>query len=101
MRILASIKVTPIGTSSSSLSKYVAEVVEVLRRRNLKYAISPFNTSVELDSLTQLVELVEEVKERLKEMGVPRVGIDISLDLRFDKETTLEHKVNSVVQKLK
>ncbi|MEM2025917.1 MAG: MTH1187 family thiamine-binding protein [Desulfurococcaceae archaeon] len=101
MRILASIKVTPIGTSSSSLSKYVAEVVEVLRRRNLKYTISPFNTSVELDSLAQLVELVEEVKERLKEMGVPRVGIDISLDLRFDKEITLEHKVNSVVQKLK
>ncbi|MEZ0290842.1 MAG: MTH1187 family thiamine-binding protein [Sulfolobales archaeon] len=100
MRVLATIRVIPIGTSSPSLSSYVAEVVNVLRERKIKYVLTPFNTAVELNDLGELTEVIDSMISRLRARGVQRIAIDIQLDLRFDKEISLEYKVDSVERKL-
>jgi len=100
LKVLAFIKVIPIGTSGGSLSHYVAEVIKVLESRGVKYQLTSFGTGDELGSLNELTGLVNEVTERLRSMGIPRVLVDVSLDLRFDKEITLEHKVRAVYEKL-
>lgn len=100
MKVLAFIKVIPIGTSGGSLSHYVAEVIKIFESKGIKYQLTPFGTGVELSSLDELTNLVEEVAGRLRSVGVPRVLVDVSLDLRFDKEITLEHKVRAVFEKL-
>ncbi|MCX8185170.1 MAG: MTH1187 family thiamine-binding protein [Sulfolobales archaeon] len=100
MKILASLRVIPVGTSSTSISSYVAEAVRVLERRNVKHVVTPFSTDVELSSLLELAEVVEEVVARLRFLGVSRVLVDVTVDFRFDKEVSLERRVSSVGEKL-
>ncbi|MEM1600570.1 MAG: MTH1187 family thiamine-binding protein [Sulfolobales archaeon] len=100
IKVLAFVKVIPIGTSSSSLSSYVAEAIKVLNSMNIKYQLTPFGTAVEVDSIDRVADLLKELNRRFRDMGVPRLVIDVSLDLRYDKEITLEYKVSSVYEKL-
>ena len=100
MRILVAIRVVPIGTCSTSISSYVAEVINILKEKGVKYSLTPFNTAMELTNLNQLSEILGEVVRRLSSRGVSRLAIDVQLDVRLDKEITLEYKVNSVLEKL-
>lgn len=100
MRVLGSIRVVPVGTNSASLSSYVAEALRVIRSAGLKCQLTPSGTAVEADSIEEVAEVVKEIAGRLRAMGVPRLVIDVSLDLRFDKDITLEYKVRSVQEKL-
>ncbi len=100
MKILVFLRVIPIGTSSASLSNYVARVIRVIESMGLKYTITPFGTGIELESFNELSRLLEVVTSELRKTGVSRIAIDISLDLRFDKEITLEYKIESVKSKL-
>ena len=100
MAVLAQLKVVPLGVGTS-LSKYVAKVIEVLERRGIKYVLGPMGTAVEFSDLKELTDVIDEVIKVLRNLGVQRVGIDISLDIRFDKELSLEGKVASVKEKLK
>ncbi|MEM1634725.1 MAG: MTH1187 family thiamine-binding protein [Thermosphaera sp.] len=97
MRILANIRVIPIGTCSSSIGDHVKKAVEVLRNHGINYVVTPFSTAFEIESLDELAEITGEIINILKDEGVNRVAIDISLDLRFDKEISLDYKVKRVV----
>ncbi|MGC9010077.1 MAG: MTH1187 family thiamine-binding protein [Sulfolobales archaeon] len=101
MRILASIRVIPIGTKDTSLSKYVATVIDILRDLGVKYMITPFNTAIELEDLSKLNTVIEKIIDSLGGLGIKRVAIDIQLDIRLDKELTLEYKIRSVEEKVK
>ncbi|MEM0015357.1 MAG: MTH1187 family thiamine-binding protein [Zestosphaera sp.] len=98
--MLGSIRVVPVGTQSASLSSYVAEALRVIEAAGLKHQVTPFGTAVEADSVEGIAKVVEEIAERLRAMGVPRLVVDVSLDLRFDKNITLEYKVRSVQERL-
>ncbi len=100
MRVLAFIRVVPVGTETASISSYVAEAVKILESAGLKYEVTPFGTAVEAGSIREVAEAVERVAERLRVMGVPRLLIDISFDLRYDKEITLDYKVRSLLSKV-
>jgi len=93
-------RVVPLGTGDTSLSSYVAMVAKVLDRLNVKYELTPMNTVLELGSLDDVLHIVRCVVDELRSMGVKRIAIDISMDLRFDKESTIEGKLRSVREKL-
>lgn len=101
MGLVAAIRVIPVGTCSSSLSEYVAEVVRVLEKRGVRYMLTPFNTSVELDGLEALTEILRDIVEMLRSRGIARISIDVSLDIRFDKPVTLLQKIESVEKRLR
>ena len=100
MALLVQLRIIPIGVGTS-LSGYVARVVDVLRKRGVKYVLGPMSTSLEVRDFEELAELLREVVDVLRSEGIQRIAIDVSIDARFDKESTLERKVASVEEKLK
>jgi len=100
MKILLALRVIPIGTGDTSLSSYVAEVVKIFEKRGLRYILSPFNTSIEIDDFNQLSDILKEIVQTLSSRDVKRMAIDISIDVRLDKEISLVYKIESVERKI-
>jgi len=98
---IVQVSVVPIGTASTSLSKWVAESLRVLRNHSdLKYQLTPMGTVIE-GELDELFEVAREMHETLFKDGVTRVLTRISIDDRRDKRLTLQSKVDSVMKKLR
>jgi uncharacterized protein (TIGR00106 family) len=100
MKILAFVRVVPIGTSTTSLGSYVAEAIKVIKSLGVNYQVTPFGTGVELNSFEDLTKLISLINEKLRSLNISRLLIDVSLDLRYDKEISLEYKVKSVQEKV-
>ena len=100
MKILLALRVIPIGTGDTSLSSYVAEVVKIFEKRGLRYILSPFNTSIEIDDFNQLSDILKEIVQTLSNRDVKRIAIDINIDVRLDKEISLGYKIESVERKI-
>ena len=100
MKILLALRVIPIGTGDTSLSSYVAEVVKIFEKRGLRYILSPFNTSIEIDDFNQLSDILKEIVQTLSSRDVKRIAIDINIDVRLDKEISLGYKIESVERKI-
>uniref|UniRef100_A0A7C2ZVD2 Thiamine-binding protein domain-containing protein n=1 Tax=Ignisphaera aggregans TaxID=334771 RepID=A0A7C2ZVD2_9CREN len=63
--------------------------------------LTPFGTCIEIENFETLAEILKEIAERSKTEGIKRLVIDVSLDIRFDKQISLESKVRSVEEKLR
>ncbi|RKD27654.1 uncharacterized protein, MTH1187 family [Caminicella sporogenes DSM 14501] len=99
---MAIVEVTtvPLGTGSTSLSKYVAKCHEVLKEeKNIKFQLTPMGTIIEGD-LDTILKVVRKIHEVPFENGALRVSTTIKIDDRRDKELTMEGKVKSVMAKL-
>ena len=97
--MLVELSVVPIGVGES-LSKYVAEALKVIRGRKLRYELSSMGTVVELESYRELGELMQEINDRLVEMGAGRVYMVVKVDYRV-KGGSIESKKRSVEEKLR
>lgn len=97
---VAEIIITPLGTGSPSLSKYVAKVHKVLEKYNVKYQLTPMSTIIEADVDT-IFKIAREMHEALFSEGIQRVVTNLRVDDRRDKELTMEGKVKAVMEKLK
>ena len=93
------IKILPLGTGSTSTSKWVADVLNVVRDSGLKYQLTPMATIVEGD-VDQLFALARKIHEVPFNAGAQRVVTHIEIDDRRDKPSSMEQKVRSVQEKL-
>lgn len=100
MAILVELRVIPIGTGSTSLSSYVASVINVVRNSGYRYVLGPMGTSIEINSFNDLAKLLNDIAGVLRDMNVNRIVIDIAMDIRLDKEISLIDKVKSIEEKL-
>jgi uncharacterized protein (TIGR00106 family) len=97
---IVQVSVVPIGTATTSLSRWVAETLRVLRNHsNLKYQLTPMGTVIE-GELDEVLEVVREMHETPFKNGATRVLTALSIDDRRDQHPTLESKVDSVMKKL-
>ncbi len=96
VKVVVDIAVEPIGTSSTSISRYVRKVVEVLEREGLKVYPAPSMTSFELDDLTRLGFILKRINDELEKEGVKRIVTILKIDDRRDKETSIEHKLEVI-----
>ncbi|MEM1542176.1 MAG: MTH1187 family thiamine-binding protein [Ignisphaera sp.] len=101
MAIILELKVIPIGTSTTSLSSYIARVVESIARKGYSYILGPMGTVIEINTLDEVSLIVEDVVKCMREQGVDRVLIHVYIDVRFDKDMKPLDKVKSVEEKLK
>jgi len=92
------ISVVPLG-EGCSVSKYVAECVNVIKRYNLTYEITAMGTIIEGD-LEKLMEVALLMHKVPFDMGVKRVLTTIKIDDRRDKTLTIHSKVESVKEKM-
>lgn len=93
------ISVAPIGTATTSLSRFVAGVERVLRESGLKHQLTAMGTIIEGD-LDKIVPVLRRMHEQPFAEGAARVLTTIKIDDRRDKPHTIEGKVRSVTERL-
>jgi uncharacterized protein (TIGR00106 family) len=102
LTIIASIEVIPIGTTSTSLSPYVALAVKELRKiKGIKFQVGPMSTSIEARTLDELLKAVKVSHEAAFKAGAKRVMTTLTVDDRRDvKHVTMLNKVKAIEQYL-
>ncbi len=94
------VSTVPLGTGTSSLSRYVARAVEVLRgEEDIKYELTSMGTIIEGD-LERLLALVRRMHEAVFDTGAMRVLTVIKIDDRRDKASSMSSKVKAVRKEL-
>ncbi len=98
-KTIAEITIVPLGTGSTSLSQYVADVENVLKKyKDLKCELTPMSTIVE-GELDRILEAVREMHETPFQKGAKRVSTRLSIDDRRDKSASMSAKIESVKSK--
>ena len=99
--ITAELTIIPIGTSGTSLSKYVAAAVSALDSDGIKYELTGMGTLLESDDLEKIFTAIKTAHEAVFNTGAERVATSIKIDERRDEDRTIKDKVSSVTQRLK
>ena len=95
------VSVVPLGTGTSSVSKYVARALSVLEKeKEVSYQLTPMGTVIEGD-LDKVLSVVRRMHESAFGSDVRRVLTTITIDDRRDKAATMEGKVSSARNKLR
>jgi len=94
------VSITPLGTGTPSVSRYVAGCLQVLRTSGLKHQLTPMGTIIE-GEVGDILDVIRRMHEVPFAAGAVRVSTLIKIDDRRDQqEHTMEGKVRSVVEKL-
>ncbi|MGM0853119.1 MAG: MTH1187 family thiamine-binding protein [Bacillota bacterium] len=100
---IVDVTVIPIGTESSSVSSYVADLHRILKeyeeKGKIRFQLTPMNTIIEGD-LPVLFQVIQDIHESPFQQGIKRVATNIRIDDRRDKKTTMEGKLSSVQRQL-
>ncbi len=91
--------ITPIGTGTPSVSRYVAGVHRVLQASGLVHELTAMGTIIEGD-LDEILAVVRKMHEVPFAEGAARVSTFVKIDDRRDKEHTIARKMRSVREKL-
>lgn len=70
-----------IGTPTTSVSKYVARVVEIIRDSKLKYTLHSAGTTIE-GPWDEVMAAIGKAHEAVHEMGAVRIQSDIRVGTR-------------------
>ena len=98
--VIASLTVTPVGTETPSLSRYVAECARVLNESGVKHTLTPMGSVLE-GPLEEILLIVARVHEIPFSQGVERVSTRLTIDDRRDKKASAQGKMDSVEKWLK
>ncbi|MNJ72585.1 hypothetical protein D3C77_692540 [compost metagenome] len=97
---IAEVTVIPIGTGTTSLSPYVAELQRVLKeQRGIQYTLTSMSTIIE-GSLDDVFSAIRAIHESPFQSDARRVSTSIKIDDRRDQESSSEQKLRSVQDKL-
>ena len=97
---VAFLTITPLGTATPSVSKYVAGVERILRATRLTHQLTAMGTIIEGD-LDEILAVVRQMHEHPFTQGAVRVSTSLRIDDRRDKEHTIAGKMRSVEERLK
>lgn len=95
--VLLEMSVVPLGLGES-VSKYVAQCVDLIDQSGLEYELHAMGTIVE-GELPEVVALMQACIEKMAEHS-DRVSCSSKLDYRKGKSGRLSAKVSSIEQKL-
>lgn len=97
---IAEVTVIPIGTGSTSLSSYVAELQRGLgQQKGITYTLTSMSTIIE-GSLDDIFAAIRAIHEAPFQDGAMRVSTSVKIDDRRDKAGSSEQKLRSVQDKL-
>ena len=96
--VIAETKIIPIGTETTSLSRYIAACINTAKQaEHISYQLTAMGTIIQ-GPLERVLELAQKIHEVPFTMGVQRVVTTISIDDRRDKQITMESKVKAVTK---
>ncbi len=93
--IVAEFSMVPMG-SGTSAGDYVKAIHHILEDAEVSFIPGPMSTAVEAKSLQELFDLMEKASDRLVQMGVKRIITSIRIDMRLDKEISMQSKLSRV-----
>lgn len=93
------ISIVPIGTKTTSLSKYIADIIRLLEESELKFALNDMGTTIH-GPIDQLFDIAKKLHDVPFQKGAKRVYTVIKIDDRRDKRSNLGDKKSSVLKKL-
>ena len=97
---IANVSIVPLGTKTTSLSRYVAQALKVLQSEpDVKYELTAMGTILEGD-LERILVAVQKMHQAVIDSGAPRVYTTITIDDRRDKPSSRQQKVTSAKRKL-
>ncbi|MEK3712480.1 MTH1187 family thiamine-binding protein [Paenibacillus sp. FSL R7-0333] len=97
---IGEVTVIPVGTGSTSLSSYVAEMQRVLETvEGITYELTSMGTIIE-GPVARILAAVEALHESQFTAGAQRVSTSLKIDDRRDKISTSRSKLESVERKL-
>lgn len=99
---IVEITVIPVGTGTTSLSGYVADMQRILERSgsSIRYQLTPMSTIIEGD-LGELFDIVRRLHESPFANGAGRVCTTVKIDDRRDRFSSMEQKMQSVAERLR
>jgi uncharacterized protein (TIGR00106 family) len=98
--IVAEIAVTPLGTSKTGLSDYIARAVEEVKKAGLKYQLHPMGTVFEAPDLETACRVMRAAHRAVIEAGAKRVLTTMRVDERIDQPRNMEERVERVKAKI-
>jgi uncharacterized protein (TIGR00106 family) len=93
--IISQLSIAPVG-EGTSLSKYVKNIINVLKKNNIKYKTNAMATVIETEDLKTLFRVIEEAHNSVIKLGVERVITELKIDDRKDKQVTISTKLKSL-----
>jgi uncharacterized protein (TIGR00106 family) len=94
------VSITPLGTGTPSVSRFVAGVERILRGTTLKNQLTAMGTIIEGD-LDEILAVIRRMHEHPFQEGAVRVSTLIKIDDRRDKpDHSIAGKLRSVEEKL-
>jgi len=95
MTVIAEITTYPLD-KGISLSKYVKQAIRVLDKSGYKYHIAPMATSVEAETVEELLALFGRMHNAIADAGCQRISTTIRIDDRRDRSREMMDKVRAV-----
>ena len=93
--IISQLSIAPIG-KDVSVSKYVKEVIEVIKKHDVKYETNAMATVIETKDLETLFNIVQEAHMTMVNSGAERVITELKIDDRRDKNATMKSKIRAL-----
>lgn len=94
--IIAEFSITPIGTGSTSVSKYVKAAHTELKKLGIHFEAGAMSTTLEARTLDEIFLSVKKAEEAMIKQGAKRLAIYLKVDDRRDKEATIKSKIEAV-----
>ena len=93
--IIASLAMFP-TSEGSSVSRYVKEVIKIIDDSDLKNVTGGMSTTIESPDMRTLFQVIENAHQKLIDMGVERIHIDLHIDHRLDKDASIQSKLKAL-----
>lgn len=98
---IVAVSIAPLGTGSTSVSRYVAETQRVLDRHpELNAQLDSMFTTIE-GELPDIFAAITEMHEALVALGAQRLSTVVKIDDRRDEGHSMAEKVAAVEKHLK
>ena len=93
--IIAELSIFP-TSEGASVSRFVKEALRIIENSGLKNETGGMATTIESPNLDTLFKVIEKCHEAVVKMGAKRIHIDLRVDHRLDKESSIETKLKSI-----
>ncbi len=98
-QVIAEIHVVPLGTETTSLSRYIAACLDTVKQaQDISYQLTAMGTIIQ-GPLERVFEVAQKMHEAPFAMGAKRIATTINIDDRRDIAATIEDKVKAVLSK--
>lgn len=96
---LLQLTIIPLGTDTTSVGEYVADVQKALENENVSFKLTDMGTLLEGDIQT-LLQVVSRIYELPFNRGAQRVVTQMVIDDRRDKDISIGDKTAAVQKRL-